>query len=97
MSIEGSDWHHDSLQYGSRRGRVVSLSGTLDMKARRPIVPKWPCVIWGGRGSVRAGRNRGSPGGSPSQDLAKAFRRLAPNDRIIKPASLPLIVEKLRL
>ena len=34
---------------------------------------KWPWVIPGGRGSVRAGMRPGSPGGSPSQDRAKAF------------------------
>ena len=37
------------------------------------LVPKRTCVIPGGRGSVRAGLRRGSPGGSPSQDRARAF------------------------
>ncbi len=42
--------------------------------------PKWPCVIPGGRGAEPA-LALGSPGGSPSQDLAKAFSGTAPPHR----------------
>ncbi len=37
--------------------------------------PKWPFVILGGRGSVRAAADIGSPGGSPSRNRARPFRR----------------------
>ncbi len=47
--------------------------------------PKWPCVIPGGRGSVRAGWRRGSPGGSPSQDRAKPFSAARPQPRRPQP------------
>ena len=42
---------------------------TTDRRGSRESV-KWPCVIPGGRGSVRAGKgHRGSAGASPSQNL----------------------------
>ncbi|MGO9921593.1 MAG: DUF1549 domain-containing protein, partial [Isosphaeraceae bacterium] len=46
---------------------MKGLQTTIGMPA------KWACVILGGRGSVRAAFENGSPGGSPSRNCARRF------------------------
>ena len=54
---------------GKVPGDLVSYRAQLADRSAKRL-----CVMPGGRGSVRARFRHGSPGGSPSQDGARAFR-----------------------
>ena len=65
-------------------GLHVVVSHSL-LGVKKPVTgttAKWPWLIPGWRGSVRAGGCRGSPGGSPSQNRAKAFSSYARSIRV---------------
>jgi hypothetical protein len=54
--------------------RNYTIPGEFFLESSNHQEAKRLCVIPEGRGSVQAGLRCGSPGGSPSQDRARAFR-----------------------